>query len=135
MLDASPSSPEYRLRCKVYYEDTDCMGVVYHANYLRFMERARTEFLAERGISVAQMDGEGALFVVYHVDMTFKAPARLGDELDVVTTARVTSPFRITFDQRIECPARVDKPLVTAEIEIVCIGRDGAVRQVPDIGL
>ncbi|MBI5545666.1 MAG: YbgC/FadM family acyl-CoA thioesterase [Deltaproteobacteria bacterium] len=130
-----PTSAEYRFPCKVYYEDTDCMGVVYHANYLKYFERARTEFLAARGISVAALGEQGTLFVVYRIEMTFKSPARLGDELEVVSRARLTSPYRVTFDQRIECSARSPKPLIVGEVEIVCIDPQGGLKAIPDLGL
>jgi acyl-CoA thioester hydrolase len=132
--EAAPTSPEYRHPCKVYYEDTDCMGVVYHANYLKYLERGRTEFLAARGISVAELGEQGTLFVVYRVDATFRLPARLGDELEIVTRARLTSPFRVTFDQRVECPKRLAKPLLTGEVEIVCIDKQGGLKPIPNLG-
>jgi tol-pal system-associated acyl-CoA thioesterase len=130
-----PTSPPSSFACKVYYEDTDCMGVVYHANYLRYLERARSEFLAAYGTSVQQYEAQDVLFVVYRMELVFKAPARLGDELTVVSQARLTSPYRGTFDQRVECAARNGKmPLVTAEVELVCIGRDGSLKPVPKLG-
>lgn len=69
---------------RVYYEDTDAAGVVYYANYLRFMERARSEWLAARGRAVAELaQGAAIVFVVTHADVAFRQPARLGDLLDV----------------------------------------------------
>ena len=70
---------------KVYYEDTDAGGVVYYANYLRFMERARTEYLAELGVSVSELHDQGRLLVVTHVDISYRHPARLGENLEVTT--------------------------------------------------
>jgi acyl-CoA thioester hydrolase len=131
MKDA-PVSPEHRFPCKVYYEDTDCMGVVYHANYLKYFERSRTEFLAARGTTVQQYAEQGLMFVVYRIDATFRAPARLGDTLDIVSRARLTSTFRVTFEQRVE---RAGQLLVKADVELVCIDRDGGLKPVPDIGV
>ena len=69
---------------RVYYEDTDAAGVVYYANYLKFMERARTEWLAAIGMPLAELEAaHGIVFVVTHADITFRGPARLGDRLDV----------------------------------------------------
>lgn len=69
---------------RVYYEDTDAAGVVYYANYLRFMERARTEWLAARGHALAELErGANIVFVVTHADVAFRQPARLGDLLAV----------------------------------------------------
>lgn len=66
---------DHRIKVKIYYEDTDAGGVVYYANYLRYMERARTEFLAEHGINVAEHHHHGNFFVVTHVDIRYKRPA------------------------------------------------------------
>ena len=128
----APTSAEHRFPCKVYYEDTDCMGVVYHANYLKYFERGRTEFLAARGTTVQQYAEQGLMFVVYRVDATFRAPARLGDLLDIVSRAKLTSAFRVTFEQRVE---RAGQLLVKADVELVCIDKDGGLKPIPDIGI
>ena len=124
---------EHRLPVRVYYEDTDCMGVVYHANYLRFMERARSEALASHGSTVAQWGEKGVTFPIYKVAITFKAPARLFDELVVVTSVRRESPFRIVFDQRIEL-AQGGKLLTKARVDVVCVER-GRLCEFPDEAL
>ena len=135
MTDKDRVSAEHRLPCKVYYEDTDCQGVVYHANYLKYFERARTEFLGAHDIKVAELaESRDTHFVVYRVDVTFKAPARLGDELQVISRARMTSPYRVTFEQRVECPARQARPLVVAEVELVCVDKNQAIKQIPELG-
>ena len=75
---------EFRLPVRVYYEDTDAAGVVYYANYLRYMERARTEWLAALGFDLAALELEhGIVFAVRRVDIEYRLPARLGDRLDV----------------------------------------------------
>ncbi|HNS99123.1 MAG TPA: YbgC/FadM family acyl-CoA thioesterase [Polyangiaceae bacterium] len=125
---------EQQLDVKVYYEDTDCMGVVYHANYLRFLERARTELLNSLGPSIREWTDRGVIFPIYSVQITFKAPARLGDTLRVYTRAKKTSPFRVTFDQRIERPED-GKLLIEAKVEAVCTDLQGRLREYPDIGL
>lgn len=82
---------------RVYYEDTDLGGVVYYANYLRFMERARTEWLRSLGVDmVALQEHERRIFVVAEVQVRFLAPARLSDELTV--TARLAKLTRVSFD-------------------------------------
>jgi acyl-CoA thioester hydrolase len=63
---------------KIYYEDTDCGGVVYYANYLRYMERARTEYLANRGYSVKNLMDEGTIFMVLRAEIDYRAPAVRG---------------------------------------------------------
>jgi acyl-CoA thioester hydrolase len=133
---STPSSlerPEHRFRLKIYFEDTDCIGVVYHANYLRYLERARTEFLASQGSTVAQWAEKGVVFMVYNVNITYRAPARLGDELEVVTSMRPASAYRATFEQRVES-VKDQKVLAQATVELVCTDTQGSLRQFPDMG-
>ncbi len=82
---------------RVYYEDTDAQGVVYYANYFRFMERARTEWLRSLGVDMVRLqDEERRIFVVAEVQTKFHAPARLAD--DIVVTAGLNSQTRVSFD-------------------------------------
>lgn len=82
---------------RVYYEDTDAQGVVYYANYFRFMERARTEWLRALGVDqVAMMEQERRIFVVTKTEAEFVVPARFNDE--VIVTARLAGLTRVTFD-------------------------------------
>jgi len=82
---------------RVYYEDTDAQGVVYYANYFRFLERTRTEWLRTLGVDmVALAENERRIFVVAEIQTKFHAPARLSDEL--VVTARLTNLSRVAFD-------------------------------------
>ncbi len=82
---------------RVYYEDTDAQGVVYYANYFRFMERARTEWLRSLGVDmVALMENERRIFIVAEVQVRFAAPARLSDTL--IVTAALTRLTRVSFD-------------------------------------
>jgi len=71
---------------RVYYEDTDAAGIVYHSNYLNFMDRARTEYFREHGCSVAKLADEGSVFPVVRMTIDFKAPARHDDLLELITT-------------------------------------------------
>ena len=84
MVDATDSAePVFRWRTRVYWEDTDAGGVVYHAGYLRFMERARTEWMRAHGVGQqALRESQGVVFVVHEIDIAFDKPARLDDELD-----------------------------------------------------
>ena len=82
---------------RVYYEDTDAQGVVYYANYFRFMERTRTEWLRSLGVDlVALAENERRIFVVAEIQTRFLAPARLSDEL--IVTARLTNRTRVSFE-------------------------------------
>ena len=87
----------FELPIRVYYEDTDAQGVVYYANYFRFMERARTEWLRSLGVDMLQLqEEERRIFVVAEVNAKFLAPARLSD--DLVVTARLADLSRVAFD-------------------------------------
>ncbi len=93
----SPDDKPFQWPVRVYYEDTDAQGVVYYANYFRFMERARTEWLRSLGVDmVALMDDERRIFVVAEVQVRFAAPARLSDQL--IVTARLANLTRVSFD-------------------------------------
>ena len=85
------------MEIKVYYEDTDCGGVVYYANYLKYFERARTQYLEERGVSVAGLLNEGMVFVVMHAEVDYRSPARYGDRLTVETVVSGRTAASITF--------------------------------------
>ena len=89
------------MEIKVYYEDTDCGGVVYYANYLKYFERARTQYLEERGLSVAGLMKEGTVFVVVHADVDYRSPARYGDWLVVETVVSDTTAASFTFSHMI----------------------------------
>ncbi len=82
---------------KIYYEDTDCGGVVYYANYLKYFERARTQYLEERGLSVAGLMKEGTVFVVVHAEVDYRSPARYGETLLVETSVKDLRSASLTF--------------------------------------
>ena len=120
---------EHRVSYKVYYEDTDCIGVVYHANYLKFMERGRTEFVGASGKSIAEWNEQGVSVVVYSMNIKFRKPAVLGDTVEVVSTFRVDSDYRGTFQQRVE---RGGDLLVTADVEVVCLDAQQQLCELPE---
>ncbi|MCE3232882.1 MAG: ybgC [Rickettsiaceae bacterium] len=93
---------------RVYYEDTDAGGVVYYANYLKFAERARTEFLRTAGINQSELAQKNdVLFVVRNVQMDLLKPARLDDMLDVITTVEKIGGASIIMNQQIFCNANI----------------------------
>lgn len=115
MTDPQP----YCFPLTIYYEDTDITGVVYHANYLKYCERARSDILgAERLYRLYQE--EGLSFVVYRAELNFRRGAVLGDALEVRTIPSQPSPYRAHFAQSIFRVADAQL-LVRAEIELVCI--------------
>tara|TARA_Y100000590_G_scaffold48522_2_gene51412 strand:+ start:1013 stop:1423 length:411 start_codon:yes stop_codon:yes gene_type:complete len=81
---------------KIYYEDTDAQGVVYYANYLKFFERARTEYLREIGYQQKELMQEGSIFVVREVSIEFKRPARLDQQIKVET--QIIKAGKVSFD-------------------------------------
>ncbi|MCX5862371.1 MAG: YbgC/FadM family acyl-CoA thioesterase [Deltaproteobacteria bacterium] len=122
---------ERLFECKVYYEDTDCMGVVYHANYLKYLERARTEYVEDRLSSVAGYHERGYLFMVHKIEMAFHGPARLGDVLVVRTWIENTTRFRIVVKQIIIKKGEPRDYLITASITLVAVALDGQLREIP----
>jgi acyl-CoA thioester hydrolase len=104
---------------RVYYEDTDAAGVVYYANYLKFMERARTEWLSALGFDLAAIEREhGIAFVVHRLEVDFRAPAQLSDRLDVSMTLTDLGRARIGADQDI---CRGKEILTRARVALACI--------------
>lgn len=112
----------HRIRFRVYYEDTDAGGIVYHARYLAFAERARTEAVRSTGLSVARLADEGGLyFVVRKAALTFKSPLRLDDEMTVVTTLEGQTPTRLLLKQVFENASGGDHVCTIAQIELACV--------------
>jgi len=85
------------MNIRIYYEDTDCGGVVYYANYLKYFERARTHFLEEHGFSVAELIEQGTEFRVTHTEVTYKSSAKYGDNLQVETSLSANRRISLTF--------------------------------------
>ena len=107
---------------QVYWEDTDAGGVVYHSQYLNFMERARTEFLRSLGLmQTALRDDLGVLFVVRDIQIRFKKPAKFDDALNVNTQLLKVGRSLLEFEQNIY---RGDEHLIAAKVDVVCIGAD-----------
>lgn len=116
---------------RVYYEDTDFSGAVYHANYLKFMERAR-EHLLDPDALVRLWNDDGIGFVVYKAALTFREAARFGDDLEVRTTVARTSKWRLSFQQDV-WRVGADKPLVEGQVELVCTDTGGLLVALPAV--
>lgn len=108
----------YVLPVRVYYEDTDTAGIVYYANYLRFLERGRTECLREMGHSQHRLMQEGVAFAVRSVSAEYLRPAKLDDLLMVETTIESLGRAQLVFAQRIR---RDEELLLDAKIRVACI--------------
>jgi acyl-CoA thioester hydrolase len=106
------------MRKKIYYHDTDCGGVVYYANYLKYFEEGRTEYMRERGFELKDLAEKGFLFVVKKVDIEYKAPARYADTLEITTEITQVRNVSLEFLQEVK---REEKVLVSATTVLVCI--------------
>ena len=117
------------LRIRIYYEDTDCGNVVYYANYLKYMERGRTEAMRDLGFDFAQLHEQDTLFVVVEAHVKYHKSARHNDVLDVATTIISYSPAAITFGYEI---ANQRKELcVSGEVKAACVTAAGRLKRVP----
>ena len=127
-LDGEIRDGRHHMQCRVYYEDTDFSGIVYHANYLRFMERGRTNYLRLLGaghrdlFEETEKEAPGFHFVVRHMDIDFLKPARMDDVLDVVTWPVAVKGASITLAQEVR---RGEHLLVKAEVRVafICEGK------------
>ena len=120
----------HSMNIRVYYEDTDLGGVVYYANYLRFIERARSEWIRELGIDQIKMrNEEEAIFVVTKIKADYLSPAHFDDILTVDTRIKVVSPVRAYFYQNI---FREDKVIFKSEVCVTCTSNSGKVLRLPE---
>ena len=104
---------------RIYYEDTDHSGVVYHANYLKYFERAREHLLGPDEL-VRLLDEEGVGFVVYKASLTYRAGAAFGDMVEIRTAPRLVSDFRVAFTQNAHRQSDGEL-LVEGELDLVCV--------------
>lgn len=116
---------------RVYYEDTDLAGIVYYANYLKFIERARSEWVRDLGIDQSKMRDEDQLvFAVRKVEADYLAPAKFDDVLTVTTRIEAKSGVRLVLDQQVN---RDGVTLFTSMVTLVCLGLDGQVARLPAV--
>lgn len=118
----------HHFQTRVYYEDTDLAGIVYYANYLKFIERARSEWLRAIGIDQVALKREGLVFAVRRLEADYLSPARFDDLLTVESTLHALSPARITMDQRV---LRAQAPLFAARVTLVCLLANGRPTRLP----
>jgi acyl-CoA thioester hydrolase len=110
---------KYEFKERIIYADTDAEGVVYYANYLKFFERGRDEFIRQKGISLKDLKKEkGILFAVDSVEIKYHAPARFDDEITITTDIAETTGVRIIFDQK---AYREKELLVSAKISVFAL--------------
>ncbi len=118
----------HRFTVRVYYEDTDFSGIVYHAAYLHFFERARTELLRASGVHHSELIREGVAFAVRSMAIEFDAAARIDDLLEVETRVETLSAARLQLDQRI---VRGDAVITRAKVLVVAINAAGRPARMP----
>lgn len=122
----------HHLTQRVYYEDTDFSGAVYHARYLHFMERARTDYLRCLGVAQSTLfetSDEGLAFMVHRMEIDFKAPARMDDVVTVITRTEKAGGAKMILQQEIR---RADQLLIAAKVVIAVVNRSGRPRRLPD---
>ena len=118
------------MEVRIYYDDTDAGGVVYHANYLRYLERGRTEFLRDHGLSVQAMHEQGIIFPVVAIEINYRSPARLDDLLEVETTIASVKNSSFVAAQRVLRKAD-GKLLVEARVTLACVGEGMRAQRLP----
>lgn len=114
---------------RVYYEDTDCGGVVYYANYLKYMERGRTELMRELGFDLAELHNLGTLFVVAEANIKYRFSARYNDILTVATSVTHHSPVTLTFHY--EIVNRQGVTCASGDVKAACVDGNGKVKRIP----
>ncbi len=117
----------HKINKKVYYHDTDCGGIVYYANYLKYFEEARTEFFLSRGI---ELTGGDFFFVVKSLNISYRRPARYGQVIEVKTDLVQVKNASLLFNQTVELENII---LVSAETKIACINKNFQASLIPEV--
>lgn len=118
-----PAAPPFGIALRVYYEDTDAAGVVYYANYLKFLERARTEWLDHHALPLPELErAHGVVFVVTRAEIDFRGAARLGDRLEATVAFEPVGRAQLRARQSV---LRGGEVLVEAQIRLACLAREG----------
>lgn len=118
-----------KIDIRIYYEDTDCGGVVYYGKYLTYLERARTTYFESVGLSLAQLMAQGVLFTVVNVEIKYHSPARYGEiitifsKIDNITPASITFGHKITHNQRL---------ISTSSVKLACVDKNMKILRLKD---
>jgi len=120
----------HSMEIKLYYEDTDCGGVVYYANYLRYMERGRTEYLAGKGVSIKELMDRGTIFVVSRAEIDYKSAARYGETIVLETVISEKTGATLLFEHRMTDKA-TGRLLVEGKIRMVCTDLFARPKRIP----
>ena len=119
------------MEIKIYYQDTDCGGVVYYANYLTYFERARTEWMTDKGISVKNLAEQGTLFVVSHAEADYKSPAKYGETIIIQTQLDSAAGVRLELSYKIE-EKDTKRLIVTGKTTLVCVNLNMKPQRIAD---
>jgi acyl-CoA thioester hydrolase len=121
---------KHRMEVKIYYEDTDVAGVVYYANYLRYMERARTEYMADRGAPVKALMDQGILFLIARAEIDYRSSARYGDTIIVETWISEITAASIMFEHAMT-EKTSGRLIADCKAKAVCVGSDSRPKRIP----
>ena len=124
-------SKEFKYNTKVYYEDTDAAGIVYYANYLKFLERARSEAIYSMGLTNKKLlNNYGTIIIVKSCKIDYKKPAKFEDLLEIISKIKTISKSSFTMDQMIK---RKEEIISESEIVLVTVNTEGKPIRIPDI--
>ncbi|MBY6118048.1 tol-pal system-associated acyl-CoA thioesterase [Mameliella alba] len=119
----------HRFPIRVYYEDTDMAGIVYHANYLKFIERARSDWVKQQGLDQnAMREDDGIVFVVRRIEADYLMTAKYDDALEVRTAVKSMTGVRLVMSQEV---VRGEEVIFRAEVTAVCVTREGQPARLP----
>ena len=121
MIEKIQENGEFTLPVRVYIEDTDAGGIVYYVNYLKFMERARTEYLRTLGYQHYALADENFQFVVHSANVQYRKPARIDDALEVSARLKKLGKATLLFEQQV---SRNNELLCQADIKVACVAAD-----------
>lgn len=116
---------------RIFYHDTDAGGIVYYGNYLKYLEEARTEFLENKGLSVAIFRNRGLIYAVRKCSITYRSPARYGDILICDARLKEITAAQLIFDQFVH-EKETRRLVVEAEVTLACLNKDFKPVQIPD---
>ncbi len=122
---------EFIYPLRVHIDDTDYTGIVYHSNYLKFMERARSEWMDLLGFGMSWQREHEIHFVLHSINMYFLKPAHVHERVEVVTSIKTCRPASIIYDQHLRLANATDKILCKAEIKIACVDYELHPRAMP----
>lgn len=117
---------------KIFPDDTDCFEIVYHANYLKYFSHARIEWFAALGHGLHDLKAKGIIFPVKHADLEYFQPARLGDELEILTTVTKLGRVSVTFSHKVRLARDLDSIICQGTVKIACVDEQMRPRKVPE---